>query len=202
MLDPHIEYYGLLRTCLQGPPDKDLLNAIAERAADPPVNSRYIGLKEGWQLLTDFFQRYTIEEAKQHTKATQDYLFGNPLRPKLDPYASQYLYGRRHSEALVNFRRFLKKWQLVPGENKFQDFEDHAIFILDTVVQISYLMEHDGEHWEEALEECLQEHIIPWFPKFLKDVEKEDLEHGEGGFYAGLAKIGQAIIVSEAEVLH
>ena len=83
----------------------------------------------------------------------------------------------------------------------FKDYEDHAVFVLDTVIHLSQLVQQEGGQWEDALEECLQDHVIPWFTNFLKDVEKEDLAYGEGGFYAGIAKIGQAVLASEAEVL-
>ncbi len=201
MVDPHAQYYDLLRTCLQETPPRELLKALAEQAVDPPLNSNYDGLKEGWRQLADFFARQPFTQAVESVGSQYDFLLGNPLRPKLEPYASHYLNGSRQGEALAQFRGFMRKWRLVPEPGKFKDYEDHAVFVLDTVVQLINLTQSEGDKWEEVLEECLLMHVIPWFPAFLQDMEKEDLEHGNGGFYAGLALIGRAILASEAQVL-
>ncbi len=200
-MDVHVEYYGLLRTCLQDTPSGDLIKALAEQATDPPQKTNYEEFSEGWNLLDDFFKKHTAEEADAFICSSYNFLLGDPFKPKLEAYASQYINGNRQGAALVDFRRFLRKWELVPEKNAFKDFEDHVVFVLDTVVQISHLFEQEGGLWEEALEECLSEHVIPWMPLFFKDLEREDMDNSKGGFYAGLAKIGQAILASEAEVL-
>lgn len=51
------------------------------------------------------------------------------------------------------------------------------------------------------MEQLLVEHVLPWMPVFLSDLETADEDLECGGFYAGLARIGRGLLALEAQVL-
>ncbi|MFQ5483716.1 MAG: molecular chaperone [Desulfobacterales bacterium] len=201
MTDPYAEYYSLLRTCFYNPPDEKLLKTLYARSQNPPAFPTHPDITDGWRKIAIFFSEHSIEEARTALAQAHYLLFDNPLGSKVEPYASHYLEGIRQGTPLVNMREFLMQWRLVPERELFRDFEDHAIFMLDCLVKIADLADREGDHWEEAMEELLVEHVLPWMPVFLSDLEKADEDPECGGFYAGLAIIGRGLLKLEAQVL-
>lgn len=167
----------------------------------PPVTPNHPLIAEGWRCLAVFFDKFKKSEALKAATESQYNLLGNPLGIALEPYASHYIEGSRQGVPLIETRRFLKKWDLVPEKDNFKDFEDHAVFMLDCLVQIANLTETEGVKWEEAMEECLEKLVLPWMANFFHDLELKDNQEEKGGFYAGLAKIGQGILALEEQVI-
>jgi TorA maturation chaperone TorD len=197
--DPHVEYYDLMRVCLLDPPRPDLMDGLAERARDPSLGAAHPDLGRGWQRIAEFVAAHPGEEARDCAAKAYRILLGHPFSPKLEPYASHYLEGSRFGSPLVRLRRFLADWGLLADREQFRDLEDHAAFLFDCLAQIKGLEEREGERWAEAFEICLRDHVLPWVPRFLGDLERADDALGFGGFYAGLARIARAILDLDAK---
>ncbi len=120
-------------------------------------------------------------------------LLETPFEPRLVPYASVYRDGARFGPSLVAFRGFLRRWDLVPERGRFRDLEDHAGFQLDC---LAYLGSRPEGH--QAYRECLEEHVLPWLPRFLNDLGREDKKLPYGGFYGRLARLARGLIEAEA----
>jgi len=201
LTDPHAEYYSLLRACFFNPPDGKLLKTLNAHSQNPPAFPNHPDITDGWRKIATFFNEHSGEEAMTALAQAHYLLFDNPLGSKMEPYASHYLEGIRQGMPLVNMRGFLIQWGLVPERELFRDFEDHAVFMLDCLVKIAELADREGQHWEEAMEQLLVEHVLPWMPVFLSDLETADEALECGGFYAGLARIGRGLLALEAQVL-
>ncbi|GAB6061651.1 TorD/DmsD family molecular chaperone [Deferrisoma palaeochoriense] len=124
-------------------------------------------------------------------------LLQDPFQPRVAPYASAYRDGARFGPALVSFRGFLRTQGLVPEGERFRDAEDHAAFQLDC---LAFLAAEAGPR-SAAYRECLGTHVLPWMPRFFRDLARQDGTLPYGGFYAGVAAAGLRLLEAEASRL-
>jgi TorA maturation chaperone TorD len=177
------------------------MERLASRAEDPALRVAHPDLGRGWQRLADFFAAHPRREAGVCAATAHRVLLGHPFAPKLEPYASHYLEGVRLGAPLVRLRRFLAEWELVADRDLYRDLEDHAAFLFDCLAQLKGLEEEEGGRWAEAFDTCLQDHVLPWMPRFLDDLEREDQALPVGGFYAGLARVARGVLDLESRAV-
>ncbi len=191
--------YGWIARSLVEPPGLEALEAIA--SGPPPAPAAEIPrAREGVEKLRRLVARKGALTAARDAAEAHWRLLENPFEPRLDPYASTYLDGTRGGPALVRFRSFLATWELVPEKGRFRDLEDHAAFQLDCLALLQELSAQEPRY-AEGLRECLAEHVLPWMPRFLEDLEAADRELPFGGFHTALARIALGLLDADARWL-
>ena len=191
--------YGWIARSLVEPPDREALEALASGPAPAPA-------ADGPQALVGVEELRRLVARKGPFAAARDAaeahwrLLENPFEPRLDPYASTYLHGARGGPALVRFRSFLVAWELVPDKGRFRDLEDHAAFQLDCLALLQEISEGEPRY-AGAFRECLADHVLPWMPRFLGDLEAADRELPFGGFHTALARIARGLLDADARRL-
>ncbi len=191
--------YGTAARWLGDPPPEADLAAILQKS-DPPQVLVSGGARAAWDALKAFVGSRGAGQAARDAAEAHWALLQDPFGPRLNPYASVYLDGARLGPALVGFRAFLKRWELVPDRERYRDLEDHAAFQLDCLAWLGSEAERDGK-WAGAYRECLERHVLPWMPRFLADLAAEDRRLPRGGFYAPLAQLVSAWLAHDAAAL-
>ncbi|GAB4265249.1 MAG: hypothetical protein Kow0092_17460 [Deferrisomatales bacterium] len=197
-MDPHAEYFALARECLLEPPTPALVEALGARARRGPQEPIHPDFDRGWERWRRFFAARQTPAACADAAEAHRALLSDPLSPRLQPYASWYRDGHRLGEALVGLRGFLAQWRLAADRARFRDLEDHAAFLFDCLYRLRELEASEGPSWTAAYGACLHEHVLPWMPRFLQDLEREDATLACGGFYGGLAQVLLGILALEA----
>lgn len=174
----------LARWLWEGPTPEDL-EALAR--ADSPLLGEVSAYARKWGPVRG------VEAAREALWT----LLQDPFQPRVAPYASAYRDGARFGPALVSFRGFLRTQGLVPEGDRFRDAEDHAAFQLDC---LAFLAAEAGPR-SAAYRECLGTHVLPWMPRFLRDLARQDRTLPYGGFYAGVAAAGLRLLEAEASRL-
>ncbi len=182
--------YGAAARWLYAPPACEDLQPLAEGV---------VAGWPGWGALQAFVASRGPRDAARDAADAHWILLQDPTGARLEPYASAYRTGTRLGPALAVFRGFLRRWELVPERDRYTDLEDHPAFQLDCLAFLRTAA--DGSVPAEAFRECLAEHVLPWMPRFLEELEREDRVLPRGGFYAALAELTRACLARDAEAL-
>lgn len=176
--------YALLGNLLAGPPDRALLDLLAESTPEEGDDSL---LAASWQMLAVAAQRADVDALREE----YDAVFIGVGRGEVVPYGSWYLTGFLMEQPLAQLRGDLRALGIArqPGVH---EPEDHVAALCDTM---ALLITGDAPASLEQQYEFYTRHLEPWVPKFFRDLQAAD----SARFYRAVGQLGEQFIGVESQ---
>jgi TorA maturation chaperone TorD len=169
------DFYALLARLFSGPPDAELLRAIAGAAPLAPLDSAddgdasVIHLAASWDALRAASASTDGEALRDEYQA----LFVGIGRSEVSPYASHYL-GRQSGRPLAEIRSALAELGLA-RRSATSEFEDHIGVVFEAM---RMLVAGDGERPPAEIAEqqrFFERYLMPWIGDCCTAIEQSSV---------------------------
>ena len=172
--------YALLSVLLARPPDRSLLERLADLSGDSsPLGAVHAALAQAARRTN----AARVEREYLH-------LFIGLGRGELLPYGSYYLSGFLHERPLARLRAHLARLGIERTEGQAEP-EDHAAILCEIMAGLANgaLPATAG-----ADREVFEQHLAPWIGRFFADLERAEA----ADFYRSVGALGRTLIEIEA----
>jgi TorA maturation chaperone TorD len=173
--------YALLSTLLLRPPDRALLERLADLAGDAsPLGRAHAGVAEAAR-----------STSAAHVEREYFNLFTGLGRGELLPYGSYYLTGFLHERPLARLRQDLVQLGIERAAGQAEP-EDHAAILCEVMAGLVSRCFPAPPGADRAL---FERHLSPWIGRFFADLECAET----ADFYRRVGTLGRAFIDIETE---
>ena len=183
--------YSLLAATLRTPPDRALLDRLAQLSpggdVEPGDDSEPDELLEAMRQVAESADKFSLEQLDDEYHA----LFIGIGRGEVVPYGSWYLTGFLMEKPLSDLRDDLKALGFERNPEVHEP-EDH----ISAIFEVFSVMISDGSSLEMQ-QKFFNKHISSWAERFFTDLGKA----GSANFYQPVARFGAAFIELEKAYL-